>query len=75
MYHINQEMQPESARCFECLCTEHFDNSTSIPENPDCKRIQCRPQLSYLNYLRLGCAPVFAPERCCAREYKCSRFP
>lgn len=74
MYHLNEKMYPNSDSCYECICTESFDNSTSIPESPDCERIQCEPQLTYFHYLRGGCAPVFSPGDCCAREYKCRRF-
>lgn len=73
MYHLNEKMYPNSDRCYKCLCTEHFDNS-SIPENSSCERVRCLPQLSKLDYLRRGCTPIFAPKQCCAREFKCRRF-
>lgn len=74
MYHLNEEMHPENDTCYTCLCTENFDNSTSIPENSDCETIQCLPQLKHFTHLRQGCAPIFHEKDCCAIGYKCRRF-
>lgn len=74
MYHLNESMYPKNDSCYECLCTEHFDNSTSIHENSDCERERCWPQIYRFSYLRHGCAPVFHTDHCCAVEYKCRRF-
>lgn len=75
MYHLNEEMRPNGDERSTCLCTENFENSTSIRENSACERFRCLPQFRHFDDLRRGCVPVFVPGRCCAHQrFKCRRF-
>ena len=74
MYHLNEKMRPNEDGCSACLCTENFDNSTTIRENSACQRFRCLPQFRDFDDLRRGCVPVFEPIGCCAERFKCRRF-
>lgn len=60
--------------CIECTCDEHFDNSTSIYENKNCKTRECFEDFWRLDKYRKGCGPVFHDhDRCCPVSSKCRK--
>lgn len=73
-YHLNQQMIPKTDDCYQCLCTENFNNSSSLHENPICLKFNCPYEVGNLHHLRQGCVPIFYKNRCCAFEFKCRKF-
>lgn len=67
-------MYPNNDTCYKCLCTESFDNTTSIESNPNCKRIDCGVEMRHLNEIRRGCVPVYFENHCCPIDYKCRTY-
>lgn len=61
-----------SAPCFKCLCDEKFNNATDLSQNPNCKLVDCGIELHQLNYIQLGCVPVYFDDGlCCPFEFRC----
>lgn len=76
-YNYGEKFVPQShyAACHHCVCDEHFDNSTSIEENKNCKKVDCGLQLRYLDELRKGCIPIyFRDTKCCPIGFRCREF-
>lgn len=77
-YHLGEEIHPETNvypdRCHTCLCTEDFDNTTTIRANKNCLQIDCEVAFIFEHELRRGCAPVFDIYSCCASYSKCRKF-
>lgn len=70
-----EKWNPKEDKCIECTCDEHFDNSTSIYENKNCKVKECFQEFWHLNEFRSGCGPKFyGADRCCPSDTKCRKF-
>lgn len=60
--------------CYQCFCTENFDNTTIIG-NPDCRPVDCGTTLNYLKEIYDGCAPVYLENtECCPIEWHCRKI-
>ncbi|XP_031630403.1 uncharacterized protein LOC116345295 [Contarinia nasturtii] len=63
---------PTNAPCYKCLCDKNYDNNTDVSESKSCKPVDCGIELHQLNYLQLGCIPVYFDDGlCCPFEFKC----
>lgn len=73
-YNLGDKIYPDSVNCYQCLCTENFDNTTIIG-NPNCNEVDCGTTLNYLTELYAGCAPVYLENtECCPIEWRCRKF-
>lgn len=72
-YSLNEKFYTNN---HQCLCTENFDNTTSIYENPNCVKSGCGIAVSseMINKIRIGCVPVFLQTALCPEKYKCRKF-
>lgn len=66
---------PPNAPCYKCICDEHYDNSTAVDINPNCKPVDCGVELHQLSYLQTGCIPVYFDDGlCCPFEFRCRMY-
>ncbi|KAJ6644485.1 hypothetical protein Bhyg_09454 [Pseudolycoriella hygida] len=73
-YNYGEKFVPQSyySACHHCVCDEHFDNSTNIEENKNCKKTDCGLQLRYLDKFKSGCVPIyFRDTKCCPVGFRC----
>lgn len=73
-YKNGERIYPNSEPCYECLCTEHFNATLKMSENPSCMPIDCGIELRYLQRLRDGCIPIYFKNGCCPIEFKCRKL-
>lgn len=74
-YKKGERIYPNGEPCYECLCTEHFNATSKMSENPNCMPIDCGFELRHLSQLRDGCIPIyFKNDLCCPIEFKCRKF-
>lgn len=76
-YNYGEKFIPQSnyAACHHCICDENFDNSTSIEENNNCKKLDCGLQLHDLDKFKSGCIPIYFKDRkCCPIGFRCRKF-
>lgn len=62
--------------CYECLCDEYFNNSTTLNLNKNCRRKFCQIQINNGDKVRAGCAPIYLEPSniCCPINYRCRKF-
>lgn len=74
-YYEGERFNPNSDHCYQCVCNDHFDNSTYIQDNvKSCKRHECGIELYHWKSVIQGCAPVFSGEdACCPIKWKCRK--
>lgn len=73
-YRQGDWIYPEFDPCYQCVCDESFDNSTAMPLNKNCQKLDCGIELRNLENIRKGCIPVYYGEnRCCPIEYRCRK--
>lgn len=75
-YYEGQRFNPNSDLCYQCVCSDDFNNSTYIRDNvKSCKRPECGVELFDWDKVLQGCAPVFSDENtCCPIDWKCRRY-
>lgn len=76
-YNYGEKFVPQIhySACHHCVCDENFDNSTSIEENKNCKKMDCGMQLRYMDEFKNGCIPIyFRDTKCCPIGFRCRKF-
>lgn len=74
-FHGGNLIYPPGSPCYKCLCDEKFDNSTAIPENKNCKPVDCGIEVHAMNNIQQGCVPVYFNDNyCCPVEFRCRKY-
>lgn len=69
-----------SSACTQCVCNEHFDNSTLPQYNlKSCRKFDCGIELFNSAKLRRGCVPVYHSDggdksSCCPIDWICRMY-
>lgn len=75
VYHLGEKFEPIAHPCYECMCTETFDNATAIGDNANCAKLDCGIEVREMKNIRNGCVPVYyGRESCCPIEYRCRKW-
>lgn len=73
-FHAGEKRSPKEDPCLVCKCDEHFDNSTDVYQNKNCKSDDCFIDFWYNDDLSKGCAPkYYGKDRCCPSTTKCRK--
>jgi hypothetical protein len=73
-YHLGQIMVSEEEKCFNCICSKNFDNST-IKDNEFCAEKSCNTVLRHNELLQRGCIPIYYGEKeCCPIDWRCRKY-
>lgn len=75
VYRLGEKFDPVSHSCHECLCTADFDNVTAVPDNVNCRRINCGIAILEARHIRDGCVPIYyGHDRCCPIDSRCRKW-
>lgn len=74
LYHLGEKFEPSTHSCYECLCTEDFDNTTAVIDNVNCAKIDCAIEIRDAKRIRDGCTPIYyGREGCCPIDFRCRK--
>jgi hypothetical protein len=58
--------------CYSCFCTNDFNSTLDVEENPNCQKIDCGITLRNTGRLMEGCVPnYYKNDNCCPIGWRC----